>query len=284
MIVSRAIKPVVQRPLWVRTFAVSPWGGDSWRHNKNSFIQWCKDSTAEGTSPAKREMYGFLAIAFGDVDANKDGFIDAKEFDLLCEKVAALPRRFGLAPSWEKEYGGDADKRKAARKALFDELDGRNGSPRGLIGMKQFLRWASDHIVGKVATVDTKSRVDFYHIEQYDEATFLSYLEHALKNPNSSAFSAFYEFLLTIFIESDEDCKGTIVREELDILLARAAHVPRLFGLAPAGGSKKERDTIFKSMDSNNEGYITFRKFLSWTVEHTKLKLQKQNAGEGYKK
>merc|ERR1711862_286823 len=69
------------------------------------------------------------------------GLINAKEFDLLCEKVAALPRRFGLAPSWEKEYGGDRSKRKAARAAMFYDIDTRNGPERGTIGLKQFLAW-----------------------------------------------------------------------------------------------------------------------------------------------
>lgn len=282
--IARAAKSVVQRPLLVRACAASPWGGETWRYDKNAFKQWCKDSTAPGHSKAKREMYGFLGIAFGDVDANKDGFIDHKEFDILCEKVAALPRRFGLAPSWEKEYGGDAEKRRAARKAMFDALDTRNGPARHVIGLKQFTRWANDHIVQKVATIDTKTKVDFYHIEEYDETTFLNYLDHALNNPDSGAFASFYEFLLSIFIEADMDCKGTITREQLDTLLDKAAKVPRVFGLAPPSGTTEHRDKIFESMDSNKEGYVTFRKFLAWTVDHTKLKIKMQKAGQGYKK
>jgi hypothetical protein len=284
MMIARTSKSVVQRPIWVRTCAASPWGGDKWRYDKNAFAQWCKESVAPGPSKAKREMYGFLGIAFGDVDANKDGFIDHKEFDLLCEKVASLPRRFGFAPSWEKEYGGDVEKRRAARKAQFDALDTRNGPARHVLGLKQFTRWASDHIIQKVATIDLKSKVDFYHIEDYDETTFLNYLEHALNNPQSSAFASFYEFMLSIFIEADVDCMGQITREQIDILLDRAAHVPRVFGLAPSSGTKEHRDKIFASMDENNEGYVTFRKFLAWTVDHTKLKIKMQKAGEGYKK
>lgn len=284
MALARAFRPVVQRQLWARTCAASPWGGESWRYDKTAFTQFCKDACAPGNSNAKREMYGFLAIAFGDVDADKDGFINDQEFDLLCEKVASLPRRFGFAPSWVEEYNGDATLRKKTRKHMFNALDGRNGPPRGVIGMKQFVRWANDHIVSKIATVDTNTKVDFYHIEDYDEQTFLNYLEHALNNPSSSEFASFYEFLLAIFIETDTECKGTIARGEFDALLTRAAQVPRLFGLAPSSASKEERDNIFKSMDINNEGYVTFRKFVQWTVDHTKLKIRKQRAGEGFKK
>jgi len=233
---------------------------------------------------AEREMYGFLAVAFGDVDADKDGLINADEFDLLCEKVAALPRRFGMAPSWEKEFGGDMNARKEARRSMFLALDIRNGPARGTIGLKQFCRWARAHVGRKVSTLQMKSKVDFAHVEDYDEATFLDYLEYAVNNPKSGAYTSLYEFLLTIFVESDKNCKGTINRQEFDVLLDRAAAVPRQFGLAPSGSSEELRTKIFNSMDDNKSGTITFRKFLSWTTEHSKMKIEKQRAGKGYKK
>jgi len=85
-------------------------------------------------------------------------------------------------------------------------------------------------------------------------------------------------------VESDKLCKGTIDREEFDVLVDRAAVVPRQFGLAPVGSSTELRDKFFAAMDDNNSGTITFRKFLAWTVEHSKLKISKQRSGEGYKK
>jgi len=279
---ARAINKVVIRPSSLRAFAASPWGNESWRYDKNAFKNWCADSVAH-QGKARREMYGFLSIAFGDVDADKDGFINVKEFDLLLEKVAALPRRFGMAPSWVEEYGGDVEKRKTARAKMFDALDTRNGPARGVIGMKQFLRWANAHVVEKVATIDMKKKVDFYHVEQHDEQAFVAHLDEAVNNTSSPAFASFYEFLLTIFVESDVECKGTIKREELDVLLDRAAAVPRYYGLAPKEYTKEGRDAIFKQMDTNGEGYVTFRKFVSWTVAHTRSVLKKQKEGKGYK-
>jgi len=270
-------------PLGARAISFSPWGSDHWRHDKNTFKIWCTEAMLSGTK-AQREMYGFLATAFGDVDGNRDGLINASEFDMLCEKVAALPRRYGMAPSWEKEYKGDVEARTKARAAMFHELDTRNGPARGTIGLKQFVRWARDHIMKKVSTLDMKSKVDFNHVEDYDEETFMNYLEHALHNPTSGAYSSLYQFLLTVFVESDKQCKGTIDREEFDVLVDRAAVVPRQFGLAPMGSSKELRDKFFAAMDDNNSGTITFRKFLAWTVEHSKLKISKQRSGEGYKK
>merc|ERR1719323_3061012 len=186
----------------------SPWGSDHWRHDKNTFKVWCTEAMLSGTK-AQRELYGFLAVAFGDVDGNRDGLINAAEFDLLCEKVAALPRRYGMAPSWEKEYNGCVEARTKARAAMFHALDTRNGPARGTIGLKQFVRWAREHIVKKVGTLDMKSKVDFNHVQDYDEETFMNYLENALHNPSSGAYSSLYQFLLTIFVESDKACKGS---------------------------------------------------------------------------
>merc|ERR1711862_1043195 len=100
--------------------------------------------------PEARELYGFLALSFADVDTDKDGFINAPQFNRLCEKVAALPRRFGMAPSWQAEYGNDVNKRDAARKVMFDEIDAKHGPGRNKIGLHQWVDWATSHIMDKV--------------------------------------------------------------------------------------------------------------------------------------
>merc|ERR1712032_1507462 len=78
---STMLAPVrsVARPS-VRSFsAASPWGTDGWRHDKNAFKAWCTAAVAPGSSKEKREFFGFLALSFGDVDTNKDGFINLEE-------------------------------------------------------------------------------------------------------------------------------------------------------------------------------------------------------------
>ena len=68
------------------------WVAEGWRHNKTDFAHWVKEASTQPNSKAKREFYGFLTMAFGDFDADKDGKINAFEFDFLCERVAAMPR------------------------------------------------------------------------------------------------------------------------------------------------------------------------------------------------
>merc|ERR1711976_1059718 len=193
---------------------------------------------------------------------------NAAEFDGLCEDVASLPRRFGLAPSWEKEYG-TVERRTASRKAMFDMLDLRQGPPRGWIGLEQFVNWATDHLITKVATIDIHADVDYYHIEQYGEHQYLTHLEEAVTNPTSRAHASLYEFLLAIFTEFDQ-------------LLSRAAEVPRTFGLAPPEASKETRKKFFDNMEDKQMGGVTFRLLLAWTIEHSKGKIAAQKAGKGY--
>jgi len=269
----------------VRSFAAvaSPWGSDTWRYDKNAFLNWCTEAVDPKPSAAKRELYGMLAMRFGDTDVDKDGKINAAEFDGLCEDVASLPRRFGLAPSWEKEYGS-IERRTASRKAMFDMLDLRQGPPRNWIGLEQFVTWATNHLITKVATIDMKAEVDFYHVEQYGEHQTLVFLEQAVTDPNSRAHASLYEFLLAIFTEVDSRSTGVLTFGEFDTLLSRAAEVPRTFGLAPPDASKEVRKQFFDSMNDAQMGGVTFRTLLAWTVEHTKGKIAAQKAGKGYKK
>merc|ERR1712224_503452 len=120
----------VARPS-VRAFSASPWGTDHWRHDKQAFKAWAKAAVQDGTTKEKRELYGFLALSFGDVDTDKDGLINAEQFDQLLAEVAALPRRYGLAPL----DVGDAVSRAVNHKILFDTLDTKNGPARGVLGL-----------------------------------------------------------------------------------------------------------------------------------------------------
>jgi len=266
-----------------RSFASSPWGGDAWRHDKTAFTTLIANAAKGADTPARRELYGYLAISFGDVDANKDGYITADEFDQLLEKVAGLPRRYGLAPSWVKEFGGDAAKRAASRRAIFDKLDTASGlPPRQKLGLAQFITWAFDHIWGKAQTVD--QRVDPAHLSNSTEAEFVHYMDKAVNRPGSGSSTTLYNFLLTTFVNADTSNSGKISEADFDSLIEEAAKAPRFFGLAPMTSSKAERKAIFDLMDDNKTGHVTFRKFLKWTVKHVRGKVAAHKEGAGYKK
>jgi len=251
----------------------SPWGTATWRHDRTAFLKFCQASSVDTPSAAKREWNGFLALSFADVDADKDGKINVAEFDILCESVARLPRRFGLAPTWEVEYDGDIAKRTAARQAMFDHIDGMHGSKRGWIGCAQFIHWATAHVSSKVAGAKVTG-VDFYHVGDYSEQDFVKAIDNAVHDKSSADHKNFYEFLLTIFVEEDDNCKGVVSREGFGRLVDRAAFVPRHFKLAPPSADAARVDELYAQMEDSRLGGVTFRKFLAWTTEHTKGKIE----------
>jgi len=258
--------------------ASSPWGRALWRVDRTEFIAFCKAAAADTPSQSKREWNGFLALAFADADKSKTGKLTVAEFDELCENVASLPRRFGLAPSWEQEYGGSMEKRLASRKKMFDAIDTLHGPARGWIGPAMFINWATSHVAGKVAgNIEARSAtgkmVDLYHIADYDKDDFLKAMKIAMADKTSPEYARFYEFLLTIFVEEDHDCRGVVSFEAFECLVARAAMVPRNFGLAPKETSTEKLKELYDSMEDTRMGGVTFRKFLQWSVEHLSKKI-----------
>jgi hypothetical protein len=260
-----------------RAELASPWGSAAWRVDRTEFLNFCRAASAEVPSQAKREWNGFLHLAYADVDASKSGRITAAEFDTLCEHVAVLPRRFGLAPTWEVEYGGSMEKRTAARKAMFDKIDTMHGTARGWIGPAQFVRWATDHVAKKVAgnveaASATGKMVDFYHVEDYGKDDFVKAIRTAVSDQKSPEFARLYEFLLTIFVEEDVECKGVVTLDGFERLINRAAAVPREFGLAPPTASPERIAELYKSMEDSRWKGVTFRKLLEWSVHHLEKK------------
>merc|ERR1712130_771361 len=181
---SAMLAPVrsIAQPTSVRAFAAaSPRGTDHWRHSKAAFKDWTKAAVAPGVSREKREFFGFCALAFGDVDTNKDGFINLEESDRLLESVAAVPRRYGLAPVSTMT----TLERQMAHKKLSDQLDTKAGPARGVLGLDQFVEWAFDHVISKIGKVPAKD-VGLYQVQDYSEeehigSFFSEWVEHKAK-------------------------------------------------------------------------------------------------------
>jgi len=282
---SAMLAPVrsVAQPASVRAFsAASPWGTDHWRHSKAAFKDWTKAAVAPGVSREKREFFGFCALAFGDVDVDKDGFINLEEFDRLLEKVAAVPRRYGLAPVSTVT----TLERQMAHKKLFDQLDTKAGPARGVLGLDQFVEWAFDHVISKIGKVPAKD-VGLYQVQDYSEEEYIGFVERAVNNPGSYEHASFYNFILNCFVEADEQCEGRVTYDQFDKLLTRAAVVPRHFGLAPPESSTEARKKMFDQLEEQRgdkkTGYVTARTFWEWTVVHVKGMIELQKAGKGWR-
>merc|ERR1739848_420643 len=98
-------------------------------------------------------------------------------------------------------------------------------------------------------------------------------MKAAVANDKSPESARLYEFLLTIFIEEDQDCRGVICYDGFERVINRAAAVPREFDLAPPTASKERLLELYKSMEDSRLKGVTFRKFLEWSREHLAKKV-----------
>jgi len=255
----------------------TPWGGGCpWQCEKTEFKRWCKAAIENPMGNEKRELYGFLSECFLDADGDRDGRIGPDEFDFLIEKAAAIPRRFGLAPSWSEAYG-DISNRMQARQQMFNAM---NVDHTGKIGLEEWIRFSIAHITEKVRSMD--NTMDFQHLEKHGQEEMVKYCAVAVRDPHSEQYKSLYEHLFKTFVESDVEENGAIRREQFDVLIEDAAKAPRVVGLAPSSSQtyateahkNAARDQMFQAMDTNGTGLITFDKFLAWSVEHIAGKVQ----------
>jgi len=114
--------------------------------SKNEFVEFIKRAT-DKSSPEYRELYFFLLKNFQSGDVMRTGEVDAVTFDRLIEAAAAAPRRHGLAPKSSAMFANDTE-RLQKRKEYFKQMDTNQG---GTISFDEWLTYAYDHIVGKVA-------------------------------------------------------------------------------------------------------------------------------------
>jgi len=258
--------------------SVAPWGGGCpWQFDKTAFKQFVKASIDDPSSPERKELYGFLSECFLDADGDRDGLVDFGSFEFLVDKAATLPRRFGMAPSWEETYGDTAHKT-LARAQMFTQMDKHK---RGKIGLEEWVEFTMDHIAKKAATMEMDS-LDFAHLDKSTPDQFVVFLRVALSDRHSENFKSLYEFLFKSFVESDKEEKGAIHFEQFDGLIEDVAQAPRTLGLAPQSADAyptpdaklAARRKEFDDMDTDKSGTVTFDKFLTWCLVHIEEKVR----------
>merc|ERR1712050_139873 len=94
-----------------------------------------------------RELYHFLLQCFLEADTDFDGLVGPDRFDFMIERAAALPRKFGYAPTEAESYP-TPEHRRQARVAEFRNI---NTSGEGAIAFDEWLEWSYNHIRGKAA-------------------------------------------------------------------------------------------------------------------------------------
>lgn len=237
-------------------------------NDKISFARFVKAAAGSTTSPEYIALYKFLLKCFTDADKDFNGRIDAEEFDHLVEKAATAPRLFGYAPSTTTMYENDELKR-SARKKMFTAMDEEN---KGSLGFEPWLAYCYDHIRHKAATLEINPSDTAI---SRNKETYINYMKKAIIKP-SPEYKELYLFLLKCFTEADANMDGRIGPYEFDLLIETASATPRQFSLAPTTeemyASTEERtrtrQEIFKEMDGNKDGFISFDEWLKFSFAH----------------
>merc|ERR1711913_225941 len=109
--------------------------------------------------------------------------------------------------------------------------------------------------------------------EDFTKEEYVAYVDEAVNKPDSIASTTLYNYLLTLFVEADVECKGRISYEQFDGLVEIAAASPRHFGLAPAGRDAAERRRMFDAIDGADgfkpRNRIAMGQFLNWSTSLT---------------
>jgi len=248
-----------------------------WQTNASSFAPWVRAAVEKPRSQERRELYTFLTDCFMDADADRDGFVNGEEFDFLCEKAAALPRRFGLAPSWRDQYG-TVEARQVGRQELFKKID---SSHRGTIGMDDWIQYAFQHVAEKVKGMD-QGTMDFADLPKAGKDKFIAFLKVATSDRKSREGTELYMFLFNNFVAADKEAKGAVTAEQFDYLVELSAEAPRVLGLAPKSSDMfksvddriASRKQLFAGMDKDGGGTISFDEYLEYTFNHIAGKVQ----------
>mmetsp|Transcript_15661 Transcript_15661/g.39161 ORF Transcript_15661/g.39161 Transcript_15661/m.39161 type:complete len:548 (+) Transcript_15661:54-1697(+) len=248
-----------------------------WQTTASAFAPWVRKAIEQPRSEERRELYTFLSDCFMDADADRDGFVNGDEFDFLCEKAAALPRRFGLAPSWRDLYH-TVEARQAARRELFLKVD---SSKRGTIGMDDWIQYSFGHIEEKVRGMH-KETLDFANLPNSGKDKFIAFLKTATSDRKSREFVELYQFLFNNFVIADKEAKGAVTAEQFDLLVELSAAAPRSLGLAPKSTDMFKSDAerlasrkaLFQGMDKDGGGTISFDEYLEYTIKHIAEKVR----------
>lgn len=234
---------------------------------REEFIHFIRQAAHEKDSDAFRELYSFLLGCFVRADKRLDGKVTLDEFDTMVEEAAALPRKYGFAPSSEDMFSCVAE-RKAARAKMFKEM---NTHKDGFISLEEWISFSMTHIFGKVDTLPKDPLID----SGVSKKQFIDFIKKAV-DKSTQEYRELYFFLLKCFTDADRDHDGAVNPKEFDAMVEEAADAPRRFGLAPETSSmyKTDADRLaarskeFYTMDINHDGTISFDEWLAYAVKH----------------
>jgi len=215
------------------------------------------------------ELYRFLLSVFHRADRDFDGLVKSEDFDLMVEMAGAIPRKFAFAPTSAESFATDKD-RQSYRSKLFKKID-KDGS--GGISFDEWLNVTYKHIQDVTQTLDESRDAD---LGMKDKERFKEWVIKACRSRRSAEYKELYDVLLNVFVQADKDMDGRVNPAEFDQMIEIAADIPRKFGYAPPASQTyktnedriKARNKMFRDMDTDNNGTITFEEWLTFSYKH----------------
>merc|ERR1712151_954066 len=132
-----------------------------------------------------------------------------------------------------------------------------------------------------------KETLDFNDLPKAGKQKFLAFLRTATSDKKSREYTELYMFLFNNFVLADKEAKGAVTADQFDYLVELSANAPRVLGLAPKSSEMFRNDAerlaarsqLFRGMDKDGGGTISFDEYLDYTVKHIAEKVQSASNG-----
>jgi Ca2+-binding EF-hand superfamily protein len=114
-------------------------------------------------------------------------------------------------------------------------------------------------------------------VEDIDTKTEITkFLKKACSSKKTPEYKELYRFLLGIFKKCDRDFDGLVGPDDFDVMVEMAGSIPRMFAFAPSSAESFAKDAeridfrtkLFKQIDSDGSGKISFDEWLGYCYDH----------------
>jgi len=206
--------------------------------NKDEFIIFMQRATEDTSNDCYIELYNILLRAFISADKDFDGKVDEGEFEGMISAAAAFPQKFGC------EFWAGSGKDQFA---AIDE----NGD--GAVSFDEWLGFAYSHY---------KSQALDVAFDKLDKETFVKDCKN-VGDTSSDAYRKIYWFSWKCFQAADADRDGQVSDTEFGTMINVATAAQKRLGLPAPYQTPEEQMGLFKKMDENGDGSISYDEWLA---------------------
>jgi len=205
---------------------------------KDDFIYFMQRACEDTYNDCYIELYNILLRAFVTADIDFDGQVSEDEFEGMINAAAAFPKKFGF--EWWAGSGKDQ----------FRAID-ENGD--GAVSFDEWLNFAYEHYKNQ------KLPVAF---DKLEKDQFIADCKDSL-NTGSDAYKKVYWFSWKCFQAADADRDGQVSNSEFATMINVATFNQKRLGLPAPFQTSDDRDVLFRKMDENGDGSISFDEWLA---------------------